>query len=147
MEHHKSSLSRRIGWIVLAVAAWTAYVWITRIVNLNSVDAGSVVVWVRIGISLAFAAALLWIGASCLVQRLTTPRLAGYVLLGFVVWMAVSWVPEVIQRVAAVDETLAFRVVHIGLAFVSVGLGTVAASLGRRLVRGLIPDAAAHVSA
>ena len=54
---------------------------------------------------------------------------------------------DLLQRVAAVDETLAFRVVHIGLAFVSVGLGTVAASLGRRLVRGLIPDAAARVSA
>ena len=147
MEIHMSSLSRRIGWVVLAVAAWTAYVWITRIVNLDAVDAASLVVWARIGISLAFAAALLWIGASCLLQRLTTPRLAGYVLLTFGVWMAISWVPEVIERLAAADETVAFRLVHIGLAFVSVGLGTVAASLGRRLVRGLIPDAAAHVSA
>ena len=67
-------------------------------------------------------------------------------VLAFGVWMAVAWVPEVIQRVGAADETVAFRVVHIGLAFVSVALGTVAASLGRRLIRGLIPDAAAHAT-
>ena len=147
MKRHINSLSRRIGWIVLAVAAWTAYVWITRIANLDEVDSASVVVWTRIGISLVFAVALLWIGAACLMQRLTTPRLAGYVLLAFGMWMALSWLPEVIQRVASTDETLAFRSVHIGLAFVSVGLGTVAASLGRKLIRGLIPDAAAHASA
>ncbi len=146
MERHITSLSRRIGWIVLGAAGWTAYVWITRIVNLDGVDAASPAVWTRIGISLAFAAALLWIGTACLLQRLSTPRLAGYVLLAFGVWMALSWLPEMIQRVAADDETLAFRVVHIGLAFVSVGLGTIAATLGRKLIRGLIPDAAAHVS-
>ena len=131
---------------MLAVAAWTAYVWTTRIVNLDTVDSVSIVVWARIGISLAFAAALLWIGASCLLQRLTNPRLAGYVLLTFGVWMAISWVPEVIQRLGAADETVAFRLVHIGLAFVSVGLGTVAASWGRKLARGLIPDTAARVA-
>lgn len=147
MERHITSLSRRIGWIVLAVAAWTAYLWITRIVNLDGGEAGSAVVWFRIGTSLTFAAALLWIGVACLLQRLSTPRLAGYVLLAFGVWMVISWVPEVIERVAAIDETLAFRLVHIALALVSVGLGTVAATLGRKLIRGLIPDAAAHVSA
>ena len=146
MERHITSLSRRIGWIVLAVAAWTAYVWITRIVNLDLVDATPLLVWARIGVSLAFAAALVLIGASCLLQRLTTPRFAGYVLLTFGVWMAIAWVPEVIQRVAAADETVAFRLVHIALAMVSLGLGTVAASLGRRLIRGLIPDTAAHVA-
>lgn len=127
-------------------AAWTAYVWITRIVNLDGTDAGSPAAWTRIGLSLVFAAALLWIGIACLLQRLTTPRLAGYVLLAFGVWMAISWLPEVIRRVAAPDETLAFRLVHIALAVVSVGLGTVAASLGRKLIRGLIPDAAAQAS-
>jgi len=142
MERHNTSLAYRIGWIVLAVAAWTAYVWITRIANLGEADKASFVAWARIGISLVFAAALLWIGVSCLLQRLTAPRLAGYVLVAFGVWMAVSWVPEVIERVAAADETLAFRLAHIGLAFVSVGLGTLAASLGRKLVRGLISEAA-----
>jgi hypothetical protein len=146
MKRHINSLSRRIGWIVLAVSAWTAFVWITRIANLDEVDSGSVVVWARIGISLLFAVVLLWIGVACLTQRLTTPRLAGYLLLAFGMWMAVSWLPEVIQRLGTTDETLAFRLVHIGLAFVSVGLGTVAASLGRKLIRGLIPDAAAHAA-
>ena len=146
MERHITSLSRRIGWIVLAVAAWTAYVWITRIVNLDGVDSISTVVWTRIGVSLGFAAALVLIGGLCLLQRLTAPRLAGYVLLAFGVWMAVSWVPEVIERGAAVDETVAFRAVHIALAMVSVGFGTVAATLGRKLIRGLIPDAAAHAA-
>ena len=146
MERHITSVSRRIGWIVLGASAWTAYVWITRIVNLEGAEAASPASWSRIGISLAFPAALLWIGTACLLQRLTTPRLAGYVLLAFGVWMALSWLPEVIQRVAAEDETLAFRAVHIALAFVSVGLGTIGATLGRKLIRGLIPDAAAHVS-
>jgi hypothetical protein len=147
MERHITSLSRRIGWIVLGAAAWTIYVWITRIINLDGADAASAAIWSRIGISLVFGAALLWIGVACLLQRLTTPRLAGYVLLAFGVWMAISWLPEVIERFAAADETVAFRAVHIALAFVSVGLGTVAATLGRKLIRGLIPDAAAHVSA
>jgi hypothetical protein len=144
MERHFTSLSRRIGWIVLAAAAWTVYVWVTRIVNLDDVDAASTVVWARIGLSLAFAAALAVIGVACLLQRLSVPRLAGYILLAFGVWMVISWVPEVIERVAAADEDMAFRLVHIALAFVSVGLGTVAATLGRKLIRGLIPDAAAH---
>ncbi len=131
----------------MGAAAWTIYVWITRIINLDGADAASAAIWSRIGISLVFGAALLWIGVACLLQRLTTPRLAGYVLLAFGVWMAISWLPEVIERFAAADETVAFRAVHIALAFVSVGLGTVAATLGRKLIRGLIPDAAAHVSA
>ncbi len=144
MERNITSLSRRIGWIVLGTAAWTAYVWITRIINL-AVDDTPVAVWTRIGISLFFAGALLWIGAACLLQRLTVPRLAGYILLAFGVWMAISWLPEVIERFAATEETAAFRAVHIALAFISVGLGTVAATLGRKLIRGLIPDAAARV--
>jgi hypothetical protein len=98
----------------------------------------------RIGISLAFAAILLWIALACLFQKLATPRFAGYVLLAFGVWMAISWLPEVVERFAATDETAAFRLVHIGLAVVSVGLGTAAANLGRKLIRGLIPDADAH---
>jgi hypothetical protein len=146
MERHITSLSRRIGWIVLSAAAWTIYVWVTRIINLDEADAASAAIWTRIGISLLFGAALLWIGVACLLQRLNTPRLAGYILLAFGVWMAISWLPEVIERFAAADETVAFRVVHIALAFVSVGLGTVAATLGRKLIRGLIPDAAAHAS-
>jgi len=146
MERHITSLSRRIGWIVLAVSGWTAYVWINRIVNLDGADAVSAVVWARIGISLAFAAMMVWIGLACLLQRLSVPRFAGYVLLMFGVWMAIAWMPETIQRLAATEETLAFRLVHIGLAFVSLGLGTVAANLGRKLIRGLIPDAAAHAA-
>ena len=146
MERHITSLSRRIGWIVLTIAAWTAYVWITRIINLENPEATSAVVWTRIGISLGFTVILLWIGIACLMQKLSAPRFAGYVLLLFGVWMAISWLPEAIQRLAATEETLAFRLVHIGLAFVSLGLGTLAANLGRKLIRGLIPDAAAHAA-
>jgi len=146
MERHITSLSRRIGWIVLAITAWTAFVWVTRIVNLDEVDAASTVVWARIGISLAFTALLLWIGFACLLQKLFAPRFAGYVLLAFGVWMAISWLPEVVERFAATDETVAFRAVHIGIALVSLGLGTAAATLGRKLIRGLIPDAAAHTA-
>lgn len=144
MERHITSLSRRIGWIVLAVSAWTAYVWITRIINLENPGDTSAVVWARIGISLLFATIMLWIGLACLMQKLFAPRFAGYVLLLFGVWMAISWLPETIERLAATDESLTFRLVHIGLAFVSLGLGTVAANLGRKLIRGLIPDADAH---
>ena len=144
MERHITSLSRRIGWIVLAITAWTAFVWFTRIINLENPDATPTVVWARIGISLAFAAMLLWIGIACLMRKLSAPRFAGYVLLLFGVWMAISWLPETIERLAATEESLQFRLVHIGLAFVSLGLGTLAANLGRKLIRGLIPDAAAH---
>lgn len=143
MEYRITSLSRRIGWMVLAASAWTGYVWGTRIALLDG--STSWTAWARIGLSLGFALALLLIGIRCLLQRMNTPRLSGWVLLTFGVWTVISWVPEMIERIASTNESIAFRLVHVGLALVSLIVGTVAASHGRRLARGLIPDTAGRI--
>lgn len=139
MERHITSLSRRVGLLTLAAAGWTGYVWGTRAALLDGPTPW--VDWARIGVSLAFALALLLIGIRCLLRRLTTPRLSGWILVAFGAWMAIAWVPEVIRRIAAPDETLAFRAVHVALAVVSLLVGSVGASYGRQLARGLIPGA------
>ncbi len=135
MANSIGSFSRRMGWAILVASGWTAYVWGNRAVLLD--EGSSWEPQARISVSLGFALALLIIGVSCLLPRMKTPRLAGWVLLAFGAWMAVAWVPEMIERLAAPDETLVFRLVHIGLAVVSLAAGSLTASYGRQLARGI----------
>lgn len=134
-----TSLARRIGWTVVAAAAWTGYVWGTRLALLER--PAPWLDWARIGLSLAFAVVLAVMGARCLLRRRPMSRPSGWVLLFFGAWTAVGWVPEVIERIAATDESTGFRLVHVTLALVSLGVGSLAASYGRQLARGLIPPA------
>ena len=58
-------MSRRAAWLLIALCAWTLYVWITRIVIIAGQDdsAGFVVVHVTLAvISIAFGLAAGWIG-------------------------------------------------------------------------------------
>ena len=58
-------LSPRAAWLLIALCAWTLYVWITRIVIIAGQDnsAGFVVVHVTLAlISIAFGLAAGWIG-------------------------------------------------------------------------------------
>jgi hypothetical protein len=59
------SISRRAAWVLVALGAWTLYVWITRIwiIAGQHNSAGFVVVHVTLAvISIAFGVAAAWIG-------------------------------------------------------------------------------------
>ena len=52
---------KRAGWVMIAAAGWTAYVWVSRIINLGQDDRSTgflVVHYAIAAISLAFAGAL-----------------------------------------------------------------------------------------
>ncbi len=65
MAEVSDSLLRRVAWVMLLAAAWTAFVWINRILILLRDDRSLgflVVHYVIAAISLGFAAALAWYG-------------------------------------------------------------------------------------
>jgi hypothetical protein len=60
------TISKRAAWVLIALCAWTLYVWITRIVIIAGQDGNSggfIVVHTTLGlISIAFGIAAGWIG-------------------------------------------------------------------------------------
>jgi hypothetical protein len=68
-------MSRRAAWVLIALCAWTLYVWVTRIVIMSGEDhsAGFLVVHTTLAlISIAFGLAAGWIGWRALRSRTTT---------------------------------------------------------------------------
>jgi hypothetical protein len=66
-------LSRRAAWVLIAVCAWTLYVWISRIFIMAGQDESTgfkVVHGILAAISIAFGLAAGWIG----LRRLRAPR-------------------------------------------------------------------------
>jgi hypothetical protein len=64
--------SRAIGLLLMAAAAWTALVWVTRLVNMAGEDRSAGFVAVHTGlavISLALAVPVAWVGWRLAVQR------------------------------------------------------------------------------
>jgi len=63
---HPDRVTKRRAWVLLAAAAWTCYVWGTRLYllwgNADESTAFKVVHTVLAGVSLVFAAAVAWIG-------------------------------------------------------------------------------------
>ena len=58
-------MSRRVGWFLLALCAWTLYVWITRVVIIAGQDQSTgfkVVHDVLAAISIAFGLGAGWLG-------------------------------------------------------------------------------------
>ncbi|MEQ8834969.1 MAG: hypothetical protein RIB67_11075 [Miltoncostaeaceae bacterium] len=56
---------RRAGWFLIAAAAWTAFVWVNRLVNLIGDDRSAAFVAVHAAlalVSLGFAGPVAWIG-------------------------------------------------------------------------------------
>lgn len=59
------TITRRAAWVLIVAAAWTIYIWVTRIYTIagqNQTTSFKVVHYVLAGISLAFAAAIATIG-------------------------------------------------------------------------------------
>ena len=101
---------------VWAFAVWTVVVWGSRIRNILA-DDGS-------GASLVLAAVLTALGVLVAVAAATGWRRAQIVAVALVVTIGVWLVRPPLVLVH--DHSVAFKVIHVGLAVVSVGLGVLA---------------------
>jgi hypothetical protein len=123
-------------WSILAFGAWSAGIWLTRIRNIltdDSLDAGGRVLWLVpalvLGLGGLVALWAWWQGRAALARPLAA------VLLATIVYWPVRTVIMLFG-----DHSAAFRLVHLVLAAVSVGLALAA---GQRLQRtNLIPRGA-----
>jgi hypothetical protein len=123
-------------WSILAFGAWSAGIWLTRVRNIftdESLDATGKVLWLvpALGLGLGGVLALWawWQGRAGLARPLAA------VLLATIVYWPVRTVIMLFG-----DHSVGFRLVHLALAIVSVGLAVAA---GRRLQRtNLIPRGA-----
>ncbi len=125
----RSGLMTRLArWSLGALVAWTAFVWTTRISNAlegneSTVDKATSIVFAVI--FLAFAA-----GSVVLLVRLWRGALldrswAGFVAL-FAAWTTCVWCVRFVT-IGFSGNTLAFKVVHIVLGLISIGLAALPA--------------------
>ncbi len=117
--------NRRIAAWALGAAIWTFIAWGSRIDFITSDDARDPWNWIRIGGSLLLGVALVVI-AVALWRGLPFTRTVGLVLLTFAGLMIIIWIRSVFS-VLNDDESLAFKLVHIVLAAVSIGFGAILA--------------------
>lgn len=123
-------------WSVLAFGGWNAAIWLTRIRNIlgdDSLDAGGKALWmapaVVFGAGGVVALLAWWKGQASLARPLAAVAMA----------VILYW-PIRTVFIMVDGRSLAFRMVHVVLSVVSVGL---AVAVGRRLVRtNLIPRGA-----
>lgn len=129
----------RRRWVLLATfVAWTTYIWVTRIVNAwgSSTEGTSdkVISTVLSGVMLMLAAGVLvvlvqtWRGPLTVLGARTVQALCAVT--------AVVWVFRGVQIIAS-DHEIAFKVVHVALGVISIGLAVlvwrvVAPVAGRR---------------
>jgi len=121
-----------------AFIAWTLFVWLGRIRNAlgdPALDSGGRTGPILLALSFVVPALLL-AGMSGLQlahrddHRLTRP--VSVVLIALVVWTAAVWLVRVVDIAFLSDRAVAFIVVHVVLAGVSVGLGVMAVRADRR---------------
>jgi len=117
-----------------------AFVWVNRARNIASDDlTGASLIWAWSAAGLALLGAVV-LAATAVTGRLS--RVAAAVLVIHVGWWAVRAV-----QIAAADHSLAFIVVHVVLALISIGLGLFALrDLRARRGEGLGPDEGRGVS-
>ena len=115
--------NRRIAWWSLAAAVWTFIAWGNRIGLLTGNEASEPWTWIRVGGSLLLGAALLVV-AIALLRRRPFTRMMGVVFIVFGILMVVVWGRSAIS-VLTDDESLAFKLVHLVLAVISIGFGIV----------------------
>ena len=116
----------RRRWPILAFAAWSAYVWVTRISNAwaatsEETTSAKVISTVSAGVLLVGVVAAIAI----LVRARTRAFAAAEVLVlrVFVGLTVVVWAVRVPQILLDAEHNAAFKVVHTALAVISVGLG------------------------
>ncbi len=121
-------MTRAARWALGALAAWTTYVWTTRISNAlggteSTTDKVTSIVFAVIFLVFATGSAVLlvrlWRGA------VFDRAWAGFVAL-FAAWTTVVWGVRFVT-IGLSDNTVAFKVVHVVLGLVSIGLAALPA--------------------
>lgn len=121
--------------VTVALVAWTLLVWTTRISNIWSDEALSDgEKWGRTGLALSFTVLAVGV-AVALWRRATWLRPAVVALAG---WTVAVWVVRSVG-IATGDHDVAFVVVHLVLAVVSMGLAGAAVRAGGRSASTLEP--------
>ena len=116
-----SRLSTRT--LLIGTGLWTVAVWASR-AGLLEADATAFAIS-RVWVTLALGVLLL-IGAARPNHRYTTAT-----MLLYAAWMVVVWIPSLVSVLGG-DESLAFQLVHVVLALVSLGSGALVAAQARR---------------
>lgn len=116
-------MSRRTLAIVIGV--WALVTWGGRINLLTDPEAADPTTWLRVGASLAAA-------AGAVVGLLRVGRLSRSLVATYVAVTAFVWVASLVS-VWSSEHPLGFRLVHTGLAVVSLGLAGVASQTIRSL--------------
>ncbi len=120
------------------LAGWTAFVWVTRIVNVFGDDEQSAGVVVRELIApLIFLVVAAWVAWVALARRERLPQAIS--VLG--AWTLIAWLVS-LPGIAFGGHGAAFVIVHSGLAVVSVGLCVLANESGAKASRSSAPAAA-----
>jgi hypothetical protein len=121
-------MTRAARWSLGALTAWTAFVWTTRISNaLNGTESTA-----DKALSIVFAVIFLGfaIGSVVLLVRLWKGAIfdrtwAGFVAL-FAAWTTTVWCVRFVT-IGLSDNTMAFKLVHIVLGLISIGLAALPA--------------------
>ena len=116
----------RRRWPILAFAAWSAYVWVTRISNAwgsanDETTTAKVISTVSAGILLVGVAATMAILVRARARAFVTSEVQ--VLRVFVGLTVAVWAVRVPQILLDPEHVVGFKVVHTGLAVISVVLG------------------------
>lgn len=125
---------RRVAWWAAAAAVWTFIAWGNRIGLLTGDEASDPWTWIRVGGSLLFGLGLAVIAVVLWRGKPLVRWMAG-VFVGFGILMLVIWLRSAFS-VLGDDESVAFKVVHIVLAAISIGFGLILSRLGMQRVKG-----------
>ena len=118
---------RRIALWSGAAALWTFIAWGNRIGLLTGDEASEPWTWIRVGGSLVLGVALMVI-AIALWRHTAFSRPMGLTFIAFGILMLAVWGRSAFS-VLTDDESLAFKLVHIALAVISIGFGAVLARI------------------
>jgi len=123
---------RRVALWAGAAAVWTFIAWGNRIGLLTGDEASDPWTWIRVGGSLLFGVVLAVIAVVLWAGKPLVRWMAG-VFVGFGILMLVIWLRSAFS-VLGDDENVAFKVVHLVLAAISIGFGLILSRLGFRTI-------------
>jgi hypothetical protein len=123
---------RRVTLWTAGAALWTFITWGNRIGLLTGDEASDPWTWIRVGGSLLFGLALAGV-ALTLWRGWPFSSWMARIFVGFGILMLVIWLRSAFS-VLGDDESVAFKVVHIVLAAISIGFGLVLGRLGLRTI-------------
>ncbi len=121
-------MPRSLWWVLGVLAAWTAYVWVTRLFNAwSSADETTAAKVVSTLISVVFLAFV--VASVVVLARTWNGDLEGWMrtmLYAFAAWTTVVWVVRIVL-ISIADHAVGFKVVHAALGVVSIALAVAVA--------------------